>query len=344
MNRDAAVPPADPRAPRGRRRRPLRRLGGDHQGALQDPAAQAVGRRARVQSPHQEPLRRARHRDPVPAPDGLFGVDRAGQAPPVSGRRLRRRPRGGPRRPRSRRARRRCSRSRAVAEPARRGAAAARPRACCCSAPAARDRARRARRRRGGGRAGCRRGRAADRLRGDGSRGSRTASCATLLESVAETIRLADRPPPSLIRLRRRAEDDRPRLQQALRSRGYYDARVDGRGRPGARAGAGDPAGRAGAAVPLSRGRRSTARRRRQPPILPSPAELGIAPGAPALSQAILDAEAALLAAARAQGHALAALGQRQAVVDHGADAMDLTLVLQPGPLVRFGEIDVDRA
>ena len=60
--------------------------------------------------------------------------------------------------------------------------------------------------------------------------------------------------------------------------------------------------------------------------------------------RAILDAEAALLAAARAQGHALAELGQRQAVVDHDADAMDLTLALQPGPLVRFGEIRDRRA
>ena len=69
------------------------------------------------------------------------------------------------------------------------------------------------------------------------SRGSRTRELRALLQSVSETIRLADRPPPSLIRLRRRAEDDRPRLQQALRSRGYYDARDRGRGRSRARAG-----------------------------------------------------------------------------------------------------------
>ena len=74
-------------------------------------------------------------------------------------------------------------------------------------------------------------------------------------------------------------------------------------------------------------------------PQLPSLEELKIAPGAPAVSQTILDAESTLLARARAQGYALAALGQRRAIVDHDADAMDLTLVLQPGSMVRFGAI-----
>ncbi len=76
-------------------------------------------------------------------------------------------------------------------------------------------------------------------------------------------------------------------------------------------------------------------------PQLPSLDELKIAPGAPAVAQTILDAEAALLARARTQGYALAALGHRRAVVDHDTDTMDLTLVLQPGSLVRFGAIQL---
>jgi translocation and assembly module TamA len=163
----------------------------------------------------------------------------------------------------------------------------------------------------------------------------------TLLQGVSETIRLADRPPPSLIRLRRRAEDDRPRLQEALRSRGYYDARVtvtlDAAREPAQVTLQVEPG-------PQYRFRDVTIESEpaAPPPTLPDPTALGIAPGTPALSQAILDAEAALLAAARAQGHALAELGQRQALVDHGAEAMDLTLVLRPGPVVRFGEIDIE--
>ncbi len=161
-----------------------------------------------------------------------------------------------------------------------------------------------------------------------------------LLEQVSETKRLVDRPPPSLIRLRQRAEADRPRLQQALRSRGYYDAEIsvaiDADAKPvkvefGVTAG---PLYRFGkvtveAAPPAPR------------PQLPSLKELKIAPGDPAVSQTILDAEQALLERARAQGHALAKLGQRKAIVDHDTDTLDLTLVLLPGPVVRFGTIDI---
>jgi len=74
---------------------------------------------------------------------------------------------------------------------------------------------------------------------------------------------------------------------------------------------------------------------------LPSLAELGIAPGAPALAQTILDAETTLVERAEAAGFALAMAGERRAVVDHDADAMDLTLRLDAGPPVRFGSITV---
>jgi translocation and assembly module TamA len=74
---------------------------------------------------------------------------------------------------------------------------------------------------------------------------------------------------------------------------------------------------------------------------LPSLSDLSIAPGDAAVAQIILDAETALVNAARDRGFALAEAGERQAVVDHDADAMDLTLTLDAGPLVRFGSITV---
>jgi translocation and assembly module TamA len=74
---------------------------------------------------------------------------------------------------------------------------------------------------------------------------------------------------------------------------------------------------------------------------LPDLAELGIAPGAPALAQTILDAETTLVRRAEAAGFALARAGERRAVVDHDADAMDLGLRLEAGPQVRFGAIRV---
>ena len=171
--------------------------------------------------------------------------------------------------------------------------------------------------------------------------GIEDAALRELLESVSETVRLADRPPPSLIRLRRRAADDRSRLQQALRSRGYYDAEVaieiEAASEPVQLRFNVTPG-------PAYRFRDVTVEVAPTEPVpkLPSLRELGIARGEPALSQKIVDAEAALLAAARAQGHALAELGERQAVVNHDAQAMDLTLALRPGSRVRFGEIRIE--
>ena len=161
-----------------------------------------------------------------------------------------------------------------------------------------------------------------------------------LLNEVSETRRLIDRPPPSLTRLRRRAEEDRARLQRALRSEGYYAATIDISIDPEA-----EPVNVVFHVDPGPRYRlRDVATEVTLPEAdlpLPSLEELGIAPGTPAVAQTILDAETRLVEQARARGYALAEAGERRAVVDHDADAMDLTLRLDAGPLVRFGDIEV---
>ena len=161
-----------------------------------------------------------------------------------------------------------------------------------------------------------------------------------LLNEVSETRRLIDRPPPSLTRLRRRAEDDRARLQQALSSEGYYDATIDISVDAEA-----EPVEVVFQVEPGPRYRLRDVVIEVTPPDadlrLPSLEELGIAPGTPALGQTVLDAEAKLLERAKARGYALAEVGERRALIDRDADAMDLTLRLSTGPLVRFGEIAV---
>jgi translocation and assembly module TamA len=161
-----------------------------------------------------------------------------------------------------------------------------------------------------------------------------------LLSEVSETRRLIDRPPPSLTRLRRRAEDDRAHLERALRSEGYYDATIDVSIDPDA-----EPVNVVFRVDPGPRYRLREVAIEVSPPdadvALPSLEELGIAPGTPAVAQTILDAETTLVEQARARGYALAEVGERRAVVDHDADAMDLTLRLNAGPLVRFGDIEV---
>jgi translocation and assembly module TamA len=141
--------------------------------------------------------------------------------------------------------------------------------------------------------------------------------------------------------LRRRAEDDRARLQRALRSRGYYGAAVavaiDAEAEPIRVVFRVDPG-------PVYRLRDVSVEV--VPPeadlALPSLRDLGIAPGDPALAQTILDAETTLVQRAEAQGFALAMAGERRAVVDHDADSMDLTLRLEAGSPVRFGSITVE--
>jgi translocation and assembly module TamA len=140
--------------------------------------------------------------------------------------------------------------------------------------------------------------------------------------------------------LRRRAEEDRARLQRALRSEGYYDAKIDVSIDPEV-----EPVKVVFQVDPGPRYRlRDVAIEVTSPEAelpLPSLEELGIAPGTPAVAQTILDAETALVEQARARGYALAEAGERRAVVDHDADAMDLTLRLDAGPLVRFGDTEV---
>jgi translocation and assembly module TamA len=161
-----------------------------------------------------------------------------------------------------------------------------------------------------------------------------------LLDEVSETRRLIDRPPPSLARLRRRAEDDRARLDQALRSQGYYNAKIDLSIDSAAR-----PVNVVFKVDPGPRYRLRDVAIEVTPPEtdlpVPGVVELGIAPGTPAVAQTILDAETRLVERAKARGYALAEAGERRALVDHDADAMDLTLRLNAGPLVRFGAIEV---
>ncbi len=55
---------------------------------------------------------------------------------------------------------------------------------------------------------------------------------ATLLRQSSQLVSLRDRPPSSLAGLQRRAEGDRGRLETALRSEGFYGAKVPGMKKP----------------------------------------------------------------------------------------------------------------
>jgi translocation and assembly module TamA len=162
-----------------------------------------------------------------------------------------------------------------------------------------------------------------------------------LLQQVSETERLIDRPPPSLARLRRRAQDDRSRLLEVLRSEGFYDGQVE---------------------VALNRDvkpievtfridlgpvyRLGSVSIEVEPPEprlnVPSPEGIGLKLGEPATARTVLAGEQSLLERLRAQGFILAELGARRAVVDLDTKRMDLTLRVQPGPLSGFGPVTIE--
>ncbi|MGI9501157.1 MAG: autotransporter assembly complex protein TamA, partial [Geminicoccaceae bacterium] len=162
-----------------------------------------------------------------------------------------------------------------------------------------------------------------------------------ILEQIAETRKLVDQPPTSFSRLRRRAEGDVPRLLQAMRARGLYQAAVD---------------------LDIDRNTSpiiitytfepgpvydiAEVTIELNPPTedkldLPSPEKLNLRRSKRASSIKIIEAEAELLKRVKRQGFANAELGPRRVVVNHDTAEMDITFTLNPGPKVYFGETTV---
>jgi translocation and assembly module TamA len=167
------------------------------------------------------------------------------------------------------------------------------------------------------------------------------AALQALLQQVSETQRLIDRPPPSLARLRRRAQDDRPRLLEVLRSEGYYDGQVE--------VALNSDVKPIEVTFRIELGslyRFGSISIETEPPesrlVVPSPGEIGLRPGEPATARTVLDGEQSLLDRVRAQGFILAEPGSRRAVVDRDTKRMDLTLRVRPGPLSRFGPVTIE--
>lgn len=179
---------------------------------------------------------------------------------------------------------------------------------------------------------------------------------AGLLPQVSQAERDRGTPPDSRLGIRQRAEADVGRMRQALRAEGYFAATVA--------FAIEDAAGAAPASGLIQRVEQAVA-----PPQVvlrfdvapgpryrfgelrvelddnpdafqaPDPAELGLVAGAPARTQAVIDAEQGLLRRAREAGWALARTGERDAVVDHDARTMAVTLVLAPGRRASFGQV-----
>jgi translocation and assembly module TamA len=175
----------------------------------------------------------------------------------------------------------------------------------------------------------------------------------TALSEASQLRRLAEEAPVDGFGLVSRAEVEPRRLEEVLRAEGYWAGRTEIRiaGEPAATPGLGERlAARPGAEIPVEvrviPGPRYTIRRVTLRPATPADAaELaaldlpeGLAAGDPARAAPVLDAEGALLDRLRRQGHPLAAIADREVVVDHEAQAMDVTWVVGPGPRAAFAQ------
>ncbi|ANC91217.2 outer membrane protein assembly factor [Azospirillum humicireducens] len=172
------------------------------------------------------------------------------------------------------------------------------------------------------------------------------------LNDASTLVELKGDAPPSLIGLERRADSDRDRLQTALRSAGYYDARLDIRIEDPAATGtlpAGGEAPPVKVTVAVTPGPlyhiKTVTVRGTNGTTLPgelATEELGLAAGMPAVAQGVLDAETALVGRLAKRGYAFAKASDREVVVDHSDRTMDVAYTLNPGPLTRYGATRIE--
>lgn len=177
------------------------------------------------------------------------------------------------------------------------------------------------------------------------------------IEEASQLRALAEEAPVDAFGLVARAQAEPRRLEQVLHAEGYWAAlveiRVDGTplGTPGLAARLAEAAPEQVAVeVRVRPGPRYALRRIALRPASPAEAPLvaalgqpeGIAPGEPARADPVLDAEDALLLKMRREGHPLAAVADREVVVDHTAQAMDVTWTLAPGPRAEFATPEIE--
>ncbi len=163
------------------------------------------------------------------------------------------------------------------------------------------------------------------------------------LSAGAQLFTLADRPPPSIAALRRRAEGDSPQLLQILHDEGYWSAALD--------IAIDDSADPAKVTIAVTPGPLYTfasivvrAPDGGPPPLADAldPAALGLTIGGPAKANDVVAAETKIVTIYRENGRPFAKVADRRVVVDDGAHTMSVTYTVDPGPAVTFGTTAID--
>ncbi|MEX2016241.1 MAG: BamA/TamA family outer membrane protein, partial [Candidatus Hydrogenedentales bacterium] len=162
-----------------------------------------------------------------------------------------------------------------------------------------------------------------------------------ILEGLSTTVQKQAAPPASVAQLHRRAETDIERFLAAFQALGYYAARVEFEISEDA-----DPVHLIFTADPGPQymlQEISIVAAEGAPVIpLPAPADLGLQPEMPALSQSIVEAQARLAERLQNAGYPYAEVADREAIVDHADKTMDVTFTVAPGPQAEFGELRIE--
>jgi translocation and assembly module TamA len=155
----------------------------------------------------------------------------------------------------------------------------------------------------------------------------------------ADTIAYLDRPPASESQLHRRVYRDIERFTRILQAEGYYAASIESEVaitespivitftiEPG----------------PIyTFGTIDFDSNDQSPFSWPEPKRIGLAPGGPALSKAVVDAEGPLLTWAKNRGYPFPTIADRTVVVDHATTTVNVTYSIDPGRQATFGHIEI---
>ncbi len=164
-----------------------------------------------------------------------------------------------------------------------------------------------------------------------------------LLEDAADTFTLRESPPASVELLRKRARGDAARMEEILKSEGYYGGEVAQKV-----AGGGPPVEvlfevRPGPLytiesldLQLPSGASPF-----QTPALEGEKPWSLEPGDPARAGDVLDAREGLVQLLKNHGYPFADADRPRAFVDHSARSVRIELAVKPGPRARFGRVVV---
>jgi translocation and assembly module TamA len=155
------------------------------------------------------------------------------------------------------------------------------------------------------------------------------------VEAASRLVQLADEPPASLVSLTRRAEGDVERIQEVLRSEGYYAG--------SATVALDDAAIPVAVTVTIVPGPAFTLSRFdvRFAPIPAAPPDPDIVLGERARAEDVVAAQTRLMQALAERGYPLAEITERRAVVDHATATMAVDLLIGTGPEALFGPVTV---